>query len=119
MKRTVLRLASALFVFAAIGGGILTTQASENQDFAAEQQGTIRVSGKVVDQSGHALVGVTVVQAGNETNGAMTGLDGDFVIEVPAGSPCPYLTSVTNLLKLRLRSTTRYSTAIASRRLTI
>ena len=86
MKRTVLRLASALFVFAAIGGGILATQASENQDFAAEQQGTIRVSGKVVDQSGHALVGVTVVQAGNETNGAMTGLDGDFVIEVPAGS---------------------------------
>ena len=79
-------MASALFVFAALGGGILTSYASDNQLDTAEQQSTIRVTGKVVDQNGQALVGVTVVQAGNESNGAMTDLDGGFAFEVPSGA---------------------------------
>ena len=86
MKRTLLNLTSVLFVFAALGGGISSAQAAENHSFAAEQQGPVKVSGKVVDQSGQPLIGVTVVQTGNETNGAMTNLDGTFELTVPQGS---------------------------------
>lgn len=46
----------------------------------------MKVSGKVVDQSGQPLVGATVVQTGNETNGAMTDIDGVFALTVPHGS---------------------------------
>lgn len=86
MKRTLLGLASALFVFAATGGGILTAHAVENHSFTAEQQGPVRVNGIVVDQNGDALVGVTVTESGNEQNGAMTNLDGAFSLQVPAGA---------------------------------
>lgn len=86
MKRTLLNLASALFVSAVLGGGILGLQASENQSFSAELQSQIQVNGKVVDASGQPLVGVTVVQAGNEANGSMTDLEGGFTLTVPQGS---------------------------------
>ena len=86
MKRTVLNVASALFVLACVGGGILTAQASETQTIAAESQSPIRVTGKVVDQNGTPLVGVTVVESFNDVNGAMTDLDGSFAIEVPSGA---------------------------------
>ena len=86
MKRTLLNLASALFVSAVLGGGILSLQASENQSFSAELQSQIQVNGKVVDASGQPLIGVTVVQAGNEANGSMTDLEGGFTLTVPQGS---------------------------------
>ena len=86
MKRTVLKLTSALFVLAAIGGGISSLYAAENQPVAAAQQSTIRVTGKVVDKSGQPLVGVSVVQTGHEINGTMTDVEGAFAINVPSGS---------------------------------
>ncbi|MCH5329541.1 MAG: TonB-dependent receptor [Alistipes sp.] len=44
------------------------------------------MSGKIVDSEGLPLVGVTVVEEGNEVNGAMTDLDGAFRISVPEGA---------------------------------
>ena len=83
MKRTLLGMVSALFIFSAMGGGIY---ASEKQPVTVENQSPIRVTGKVVDQAGAPLVGVTVVEAFNETNGTMTGLDGTFTLTVPQGA---------------------------------
>lgn len=45
----------------------------------------IRVTGKVVDQTGELLFGVNVTQKGT-TNGTATDIDGNFTLHVPQGS---------------------------------
>ena len=44
------------------------------------------ISGTVVDAAGVPVIGASVVVVGNTTNGAMTDLDGKFVLNVPANS---------------------------------
>jgi TonB-linked outer membrane protein, SusC/RagA family len=44
-----------------------------------------KISGHVVDQNGEALIGVSVAQKGT-TNGAITDLDGNFTLNVPANA---------------------------------
>ena len=44
------------------------------------------MTGVIVDASGEPLIGVSVVEKGNKTNGAVTDIDGKFVINVPANS---------------------------------
>ncbi|MBQ3872666.1 MAG: TonB-dependent receptor [Bacteroidales bacterium] len=46
---------------------------------------TGRVSGKVLDENGEPLIGAGVVVKGT-TNGTMTGLDGEFSLDVPKGA---------------------------------
>ena len=43
-----------------------------------------QVTGRVVDQNGEPLVGVSVVEKGNKGNGAVTDLDGKFSLRVPS-----------------------------------
>lgn len=43
-----------------------------------------QVTGRVVDQNGEPLVGVSVVEKGNKGNGAVTDLDGKFSLKVPS-----------------------------------
>jgi TonB-linked SusC/RagA family outer membrane protein len=49
------------------------------------QQGSIKVSGHVENESGQALIGVTVVEKGHTTNGTVTDSKGDYQLTV-AGS---------------------------------
>ncbi|MDR0824440.1 MAG: TonB-dependent receptor [Prevotella sp.] len=42
----------------------------------------VAVSGVVKDSDGETLIGATVIEVGNPTNGVMTGVDGDFTITV-------------------------------------
>ncbi|MCH5329315.1 MAG: TonB-dependent receptor [Alistipes sp.] len=79
-------MASGLFVFVCLGGGILDASASDIQLFNAETQSRISVNGKVIDSNGQPLVGVTVVEVGNEVNGSMTDLDGAFKLTVASGA---------------------------------
>lgn len=52
----------------------------------ASDPNTIKINGIITDNStGESLIGVSVVQKGT-TNGAITDIDGDYTIEVPAGS---------------------------------
>ncbi|MBQ8673329.1 MAG: TonB-dependent receptor [Bacteroides sp.] len=46
---------------------------------------TITVKGTVVDSAGEPIIGGTVVEKGNTSNGAITDLDGHFTINVGAG----------------------------------
>ena len=85
MKRTVLKMVTALFIFTALGGGIFAPE-THAAVANAQSQNPIRVTGKVVDQTGAPLVGVSIVETGNETNGTMTSVDGTFAINVPAGA---------------------------------
>jgi len=50
---------------------------------AVEQQQTIKVSGQVVDQDGEPLIGATV-RVKDAEGGAVTDLDGNFQMDVPA-----------------------------------
>ena len=50
---------------------------------AVEQQQTIKVSGQVVDQDGEPLIGATV-RVKDAEGGAVTDLDGNFQLDVPA-----------------------------------
>lgn len=56
---------------------------SKNNAKANVAQQTKKVSGIVKDATGEPIIGANVVEKGT-TNGVMTGLDGDFVLEVPA-----------------------------------
>lgn len=49
------------------------------------QQSVKKISGVITDQNGEPIIGVNVVVKGT-TNGTITGLDGDFVLEVPEKS---------------------------------
>lgn len=44
------------------------------------------IRGTVVDESGAAVIGASVVVVGNSTNGAMTDLDGKFSLNVPSNA---------------------------------
>ena len=52
---------------------------------ADEVMQTIRVTGKVVDESGVAVIGANVSVKGT-TNGAITDVNGDFTLQVPMNS---------------------------------
>ena len=44
----------------------------------------VKVTGRVVDDSGIPLVAVTVMEVGSQSNGTVTDIDGNYVISVPA-----------------------------------
>ena len=64
----ILAVLAGLFLFSGIG-------------YAQEQ-----VSGIVTDDSGEPLIGASVFVQGNQSVGVITGLDGDYVLSVPAGA---------------------------------
>lgn len=64
----------------AFATGIQTTS------IRTQQQQQIVVKGKVVDTSGEAIIGATILQVGSQSNGAITDIDGNFTIKVPAGT---------------------------------
>ena len=52
---------------------------------AAQEEQQQQITGRVVDATGEALIGVSVVQKGT-TNGNITDWDGNFTVNVPVGS---------------------------------
>ena len=44
----------------------------------------VKVTGRVVDDSGIPLVAVTVMEVGSQSNGTVTDIDGNYSISVPA-----------------------------------
>ena len=53
---------------------------------AAQQQATVRATGTVTDANGESVIGASVVEKGNPTNGTTTGADGSFSLNVPRGA---------------------------------
>ena len=52
---------------------------------AAQQENQQQITGRVIDATGEALIGVSVLQVGT-TNGSITDWDGNFTVNVPVGS---------------------------------
>ena len=44
----------------------------------------VKVTGRVVDDSGIPLVAVTVMEVGSQSNGTVTDIDGNYSISLPA-----------------------------------
>jgi TonB-linked SusC/RagA family outer membrane protein len=53
---------------------------------AETQAPKIRVTGRVLDDNGDPLLGVTVIEKGNSSRGAVTDVNGEFVIEAADGA---------------------------------
>ena len=45
----------------------------------------ITVKGVVIDQTGETVIGASVVEQGNTTNGTITNIDGEFTLSIPRG----------------------------------
>ena len=60
-----------------------TTAASSAS--VAQQENQQQITGRVIDATGEALIGVSVLQVGT-TNGSITDWDGNFTVNVPVGS---------------------------------
>lgn len=58
---------------------------SKNNARTSITQQTKKVTGIVKDATGEPIIGANVIEKGT-TNGVMTGLDGDFTLEVPANA---------------------------------
>ena len=72
MKQTILKRA-ALFLSLILLGFTLNAQ-------------NVNISGKVVDNNGDPVIGASVVLVGNTSVGAITDLDGNYRLSVPANS---------------------------------
>ena len=58
----------------------INVQATENL------QQLVSIQGTVVDSEGIPLIGVNIVEVGNDTNGTITDIDGNFVLEINPGA---------------------------------
>ena len=47
---------------------------------------TITATGNVKDATGDPIIGASIVEKGNTTNGTITNLDGNFSLKVPANA---------------------------------
>ena len=70
-----------LFLGTLFSGTISTATASGANSFATTQQAGI-CKGLVKDATGESVIGASVVEKGNTTNGTITDLDGNFSIKV-------------------------------------
>lgn len=65
------------------------------------QQSTIKVKGQVLDDSGEPIIGVNVV-VDETTNGVVTDIDGNFILDVPVGATLKisFIGYVTQIVKI-------------------
>ena len=88
-RRVDRKLVCTMLAFCLVGGASLTVQGADTPDpqraSAGKTAPTIRVTGKVVDEFGDPLIGVSVMDLAAKT-GVMTDLDGNFAIDVPSSA---------------------------------
>ena len=78
----------------AMGMLLCATNASAAEELARSVYSTTmtqqneQVTGRVVDANGEPLIGVSVVEKGNKSNGSVTDIDGKFSVRV--SSKCKY-----------------------------
>ena len=82
-KGSGLLFAAMLLGSPAFSGQVSAETVSGTTEFAVQQQNERTITGVVKDKSGEALIGVNVVLKGTAT-GTITGLDGDFMLQVPS-----------------------------------
>lgn len=82
----------------------ITIYASKRTDRPLTLKRSSIAMGEVLDQSGHPLVGVTVMTPGGK-NGTMTDADGKFTLPLPAGDPGELILTYVGMKKTNARWT--------------
>lgn len=102
MNKNVKRCALVAGVFAmASMGNVYQVQASELHASEVLQQAKRQIKGKVVDAAGETVIGANVLEKGT-TNGVITDIDGNFVLNVSSGATLEisYIGYVTQTIKV-------------------
>ena len=92
------------------GSYIILSAKGSSSDYTEINQQSRIITGTVIDEYGEPIIGANVIEKGT-TNGTITGLDGDFVLEIPENvtlviSYIGYLTKevrTTNQTSLNIR----------------
>ncbi|WP_233247005.1 TonB-dependent receptor [Prevotella sp. oral taxon 376] len=77
--------AASLFLLAPICMSAVESNANE-KTVAIQQQAKKTVTGTVLDETGQPVMGATVVEKGNPSNGTITDVDGMFTLQINQGS---------------------------------
>ena len=82
-------------------GNVYQVQASELHASEVLQQAKRQIKGKVVDAAGETVIGANVLEKGT-TNGVITDIDGNFVLNVSSGATLEisYIGYVTQTIKV-------------------
>ena len=102
MNKNVKRCALVAGAFAmASMGNVYQVQASELHASEVVQQAKRQIKGKVVDAAGETVIGANVLEKGT-TNGVITDIDGNFVLNVSSGATLEisYIGYVTQTIKV-------------------
>lgn len=102
MNKNVKRCALVAGAFAmASMGNVYQVQASELHASEVLQQAKRQIKGKVVDAAGETVIGANVLEKGT-TNGIITDIDGNFVLNVSSGATLEisYIGYVTQTIKV-------------------
>lgn len=102
MNKNVKRCALVAGAFAmASMGNVYQVQASELHALEVLQQAKRQIKGKVVDAAGETVIGANVLKKGT-TNGVITDIDGNFVLNVSSGATLEisYIGYVTQTIKV-------------------
>ena len=102
MNKNVKRCALVAGAFAmASMGNVYQVQASELHASEVLQQAKRQIKGKVVDAAGETVIGANVLEKGT-TNGVITDIDGNFVLNVSSGATLEisYIGYVTQTIKI-------------------
>lgn len=93
-------LVAAAFAMASMGN-VYQVQASELHASEVLQQAKRQIKGKVVDAAGETVIGANVLEKGT-TNGVITDIDGNFVLNVSSGATLEisYIGYVTQTIKV-------------------
>ncbi len=70
-------------IVALVEKGTLAKQASANDTRQAQK---VTIKGNVVDALGEAIIGATIIEKGNPSNGTITDFDGNFSLEINSGA---------------------------------
>lgn len=102
MNKNVKRCALVAGAFAMVSmGNVYQVQASELHASEVVQQAKRQIKGKVVDAAGETVIGANVLEKGT-TNGVITDIDGNFVLNVSSGATLEisYIGYVTQTIKV-------------------
>lgn len=102
MNKNVKRCALVAGAFAMVSmGNVYQVQASELHASEVLQQAKRQIKGKVVDAAGETVIGANVLEKGT-TNGVITDIDGNFVLNVSSGATLEisYIGYVTQTIKV-------------------
>jgi TonB-linked SusC/RagA family outer membrane protein len=74
---------SAFLLMLGIGA---TSARGASPETSVTQQNRIRVTGTIIDRAGETVIGASIVEKGNATNGTTTDVDGKFILNVSPGA---------------------------------